>query len=60
MPDDRDHTWRNAIRSDFIHSDAGMSGGKPWMLLECSPSSVNWGKINKLKRPGAHRQEVLQ
>ena len=61
MPDDRDHTWRNAIRSDFIHSMMrGMSGGKPWMLLECSPSSVNWGKINKLKRPGAHRQEVLQ
>jgi beta-galactosidase len=37
-----------------------MSGGKPWMLLECAPSSVNWGKINKLKRPDAHRQEVLQ
>ena len=30
------------------------------MLLECSPSSVNWGQINKLKRPGVHRQEVLQ
>lgn len=61
MPDDRDDTWQHSIRADFIHSlMRGMSGGKPWMLLECSPSSVNWGRINKLKRPGAHRQEVLQ
>ena len=61
MPDDREETWKQSIASDFIHSMMrGMSGGKPWMLLECSPSSVNWGQINKLKRPGAHRQEVLQ
>ena len=61
MPDDREHTWKQSIASDFIHSMMrGMSGGKPWMLLECSPSSVNWGQINKLKRPGVHRQEVLQ
>lgn len=61
MPDDREDTWRNAIRADFIHSMMrGMSGGKPWMLMECSPSSVNWGGINQLKRPGVHRQEVLQ
>lgn len=61
LPDDSEDTWRYAIRSDFIHSMMrGMSGGKQWMLLECSPSSVNWGRINKLKRPGAHRQEVLQ
>jgi beta-galactosidase len=61
MPDDREHTWQQSIASDFIHSMMrGMSGGKTWMLLECSPSSVNWGQINKLKRPGVHRQEVLQ
>ena len=61
MPNDREDSWRNAIQADFIHSlMRGMSGGKPWMLMECSPSSVNWGAINKLKRPGAHRQEVLQ
>lgn len=61
MPNDREDSWRNAIQADFIHSlMRGMSGGKPWILMECSPSSVNWGGINKLKRPGAHRQEVLQ
>ena len=61
QPDDRTHTWKQSIESDFIHSlMRGMSGGKPWMLLECSPSSVNWGKVNKLKRPEVHRQEVLQ
>ena len=61
MPADCPDSWRYSIQSDFIHSlMRGMSGGRPWMLLECSPSSVNWGKINKLKRPNAHRQEVLQ
>ena len=61
MPADCADSWRYSIQSDFIHSlMRGMSGGKSWMLLECSPSSVNWGEINKLKRPGSHRQEVLQ
>ncbi|MEC8650007.1 MAG: beta-galactosidase [Verrucomicrobiota bacterium] len=61
LPADNADSWRYSIQSDFIHSlMRGMSGGKPWMLLECSPSSVNWGKINKLKRPNAHRQEVIQ
>lgn len=61
MPDDREGTWRKALGSDFIHSlMRGLAGGKPWMLMECSPSSVNWGKINKLKRPGTHLQEILQ
>jgi beta-galactosidase len=61
QPDDRPNTWKQSIASDFIHSlMRGMSGGKSWMLLECSPSSVNWGKVNKLKRPEVHRQEVLQ
>ena len=61
LHDDREDSWRKSLGSDFIHSlMRGLAGGKPWILMECSPSSVNWGKVNKLKRPGVHRQEVLQ
>ena len=61
LHDDRDDVHKRSIASDFIHSlMRGMSGGQPWMLMECSPSSVNWAKVNKLKRPGVHRQEVMQ
>jgi beta-galactosidase len=61
LHDDRDDVHKRSIASDFIHSlMRGMSGGQPWMLMECSPSSVNWSKVNKLKRPGVHRQEVMQ
>ena len=61
LHDDRNDVHKRSIASDFMHSlMRGMSGGKPWMLMECSPSSVNWSKVNKLKRPNVHRQEVLQ
>lgn len=61
LHDDRDDSWRKALGSDFIHSlIRGLAGGNPWLLMECSPSSVNWSRVNKLKRPGVHLQEVLQ
>ena len=61
LPDDRADAWRKALGSDFIHSlMRGLAGGDPWIMMECSPSSVNWSPINKLKRPGVHLQEVLQ
>lgn len=61
LHDDREDSWRKSLSSDFTHSlMRGLAGGDPWLLMECSPSSVNWSKINKLKRPGVHLQEVLQ
>jgi beta-galactosidase len=61
LHDDREDSWKKSLGADFIHSlMRGMAHGDPWILMECSPSSVNWGKINKLKRPGVHLQEVLQ
>lgn len=61
LHDDREDSWRKSLGSDFFHSlMRGLAGGNPWILMECSPSSVNWGKVNKLKRPGVHQQEVLQ
>jgi beta-galactosidase len=61
LHDDRADSWRKSLGSDFTHSlMRGLAGGDPWILMECSPSSVNWSRINKLKRPGVHLQEVLQ
>jgi len=34
--------------------------GKPWILMECSPSSANWMPYMKLKRPGIHRLGAMQ
>jgi beta-galactosidase len=50
------------------HIDAAMSfdlmrslrGGQPWLLMEQTPSAVNWRPQNSLKRPGQMRQMSLQ
>ena len=34
--------------------------GRPWMLMESTPSSANWMPAMKLKRPGIHRLASLQ
>lgn len=61
LHDDREDSWRKSLGADFTHSlIRGFAGGNPWIMMECSPSSVNWSKVNKLKRPGVHLQEVLQ
>jgi beta-galactosidase len=61
LADDRADGWRKSLGSDFTHSlMRGLAGGDPWIQMECSPSSVNWGQVNKLKRPGVHLQEALQ
>ncbi len=61
LHDDREDSWRKSLGADFTHSlMRGMAQGDPWILMESSPSSVNWGKVNKLKRPGVHLQEMLQ
>lgn len=61
LHDDRDDSWRKSLGADFTHSlMRGLAGGDPWILMECAPGAVNWSKVNKLKRPGVHLQEVLQ
>ncbi len=32
----------------------------PFMMMESTPSLVNWHEVNKLKRPGIHRLSSLQ
>ncbi len=53
--------WKNAARASLVHDlMRGMAKGKPWILMESSPSAVNWKPINKLKPNGVHRMECAQ
>jgi beta-galactosidase len=36
-----------------------MKQGKPWLLMESTPSNVNWQAVSPLKRPGVHRLSSL-
>ena len=45
----------------FVHDqNRSMKGGKPFMLMESTPSNTNWQPIPKLKRPGMHMLSSLQ
>jgi len=46
-----------ALTHDLTRS---LGGGKPWLLMECSPSSSNWYPVMNLKPPGMHLFETLQ
>jgi beta-galactosidase len=53
---DRPDTINVAVSTSFVHDvNRSMKGGKPFMLMESSPSAQNWAPVNKLKRPGLHR-----
>ena len=50
-----------ASRTAFLHDlNRSIKGGKPFMLMESTPSCVNWAKINKLKRPNMHALSSIQ
>jgi beta-galactosidase len=50
-----------AARTAFIHDlNRSFKGGKPFMLMESTPSLVNWKDTNKLKRPNMHMLSSLQ
>lgn len=61
--------WHNAEYPDadegskfaFYHDiNRSLKGGKPWLLMESTPSQVNWQPVNRLKAPGMHRLASLQ
>lgn len=58
---DNRKTWELASDISFVHDlTRSLKGGKPFMLMESTPSIVNWQPVNKLKRPGMHRLSSLQ
>lgn len=46
-----------AFKHDLMR---GVCGRKPFLMMESSPSSVNWHEINKLRRPGTVTLQSLQ
>jgi beta-galactosidase len=53
--------WQLASQIAFVHDqNRSMKGGKPFMLMESTPSNTNWQPIPKLKRPGMHLLSSLQ
>jgi beta-galactosidase len=52
------YPWPSAHPSDiaFLHDlNRGLKDGRPFMLMEQTPSSQNWQPVNALKRPGVLR-----
>ncbi len=53
--------WQLAADIAFIHDiNRSFKDGKPFMLMESTPSKTNWQKVGKLKRPGMHILSSLQ
>lgn len=53
--------WKLACNVSFIHDiNRSLKGGKPFMLMESTPSITNWMSVGKLKRPGVHILSSLQ
>lgn len=45
----------------FVHDlNRGLKDGRPFLMMESSPSATNWMPVNKLLRPGLHRLKSLQ
>lgn len=51
---------RIAIERAFTHDHTRGLKGENFLLMESTPSLVNWKEINKLKRPGIHLVSSLQ
>ncbi|MFX0548741.1 beta-galactosidase [Hathewaya histolytica] len=50
-----------ASRRAFIHDlNRSLKGGKPFILMESSPSATNWQSVAKLRRPGMHVLSSIQ
>lgn len=61
--------WHNSRQEDsrlgadiaFVHDiNRSLKGGRPFMLMESTPSMTNWQDVSKLKRPGMHELSSLQ
>lgn len=53
--------WQTAVDVAFVHDiNRSLKKGKPFLLMESTPSQVNWHEVNKLKRPGMHILSSMQ
>jgi beta-galactosidase len=54
---DMDHVLNVSMVHDMYRT---FKRGKPFMLMESTPSSTNWMEVSRLKRPGMHMLASLQ
>ncbi|HEY8344891.1 MAG TPA: beta-galactosidase [Bacillota bacterium] len=53
--------WRLAAEVAFVHDlNRSLKNGKPFMLMESTPSMTNWMEVAKNKRPGMHLLSSIQ
>lgn len=53
--------WELAAEISFVHDiNRSLRDGQPFMLMESTPSLVNWQQVSKLKRPGMHLLSSIQ
>jgi beta-galactosidase len=58
---DQDDMWKTAANEAFAFDMLrAMKDGRPWMLMESTPSSANWMQVGRLKHPGIHKLASLQ
>lgn len=57
---DWESTEELALKVGFINDLYRSLKGKPFLIMECTPSGVNWHKVNKTKRPGMHLLSSMQ
>lgn len=58
---DKGFNEKEAARTAFAH-DAfrSMKNGQPFFMMECTPSLVNWHKVNKLPHTGRNALAAIQ
>ena len=58
---DRDTMLDQAVSTSFQHDlNRALKQGRPFLMMESTPSVTNWWPVGKLKRPGIHRMGSLQ
>ncbi|HVO21082.1 MAG TPA: beta-galactosidase [Anaeromyxobacter sp.] len=58
---DRESEAESGMLTAFSHDYfRSLRGGQPFLLMESTPSNVNWQRVCKLKRPGMHRLQSVQ
>jgi beta-galactosidase len=55
------HESNDALNAAFRHDvTRGLGGGKPFLLMESTPTQVNWAGVSPLMRPGVLRLASYQ
>lgn len=52
--------WQTAMKTGYIHDVYYSMKEKPFLIMESTPSGVNWAQYNKTKRPGMHILSSIQ